>query len=74
MALALPRLLSAIEVDSTIEIKDKNAIVPMASPSLTRSESLIEMLGMTEKTMKRPWIVSPGGVEGIREYHHFERI
>ena len=51
MALALPRLLSAIEVDSTIEMNDRNTIVPMASPSLTSRESLIEMLGMSEKIM-----------------------
>ena len=49
IALALPRLLSAIEVDSAIEINDRNAIVPIARPSLAKSESLIEMLGLVDK-------------------------
>ena len=49
MALAFPRLLSAIEVESVIEMNDKKAIVPIASPSLASKESLIEMLGIIEK-------------------------
>lgn len=59
MALALPRLLSAIEVDSTIEMNDRNTIVPMASPSLANRESLIEMLGMIEKIMGKARGVLP---------------
>ncbi|BBU69173.1 hypothetical protein ICHIAU1_14560 [Fluviibacter phosphoraccumulans] len=51
MVFALPRLLSAIEVDNTIEIKDKSAIVPIARPSLASSESLIERFGFVEKIM-----------------------
>ena len=59
MALALPRLLSAIEVDSVIEMNDRNTIVPMASPSLANRESLIGMLGIIEKIMGKAREVSP---------------
>ena len=51
MALALPRLLSAINVDNAMEMKDKSVIVPMASPSLTRRESLREIDERAEKFM-----------------------
>lgn len=48
MALAFPRLLSAIEVDKTIDMKESNAIVPIARPSLARSDSFMEILAGVE--------------------------
>ena len=54
MALALPRLLSAIDVESAMEMTESNTTVPIASPSLASSESLSEILvGIIEKIMGR---------------------
>ena len=42
-----------MDVDSVIEMNDKNAIVPIASPSLARRESFVAMDGKDEKAMVR---------------------
>lgn len=49
IAFAFPRLLSAIDVERTIEMNESNAIVAIANPKRVNRESLFEIDGINEK-------------------------
>jgi hypothetical protein len=53
-------------------MNDRNAMVPMASPSRASRESLIEMLGFVDKIMSYARAVPVYKLGSIRAYHHFE--